>query len=42
MKMIRLEESGYYLDVEKVTEVERPPMIDIPEYKEWSAKSLHD
>ncbi len=42
MKMIRLEEDGYFLDVEKVTEVERPPMIDIPEYNDRSRMRLHD
>jgi glucosyl-3-phosphoglycerate synthase len=42
MKMIRLEESGYFLDVEKVIEVERPPMIDIPEYNDRNRKILHD
>jgi hypothetical protein len=40
--MIRLEESGYFLDVEKVIEVERPPMIDIPEYNDRNRKILHD
>ncbi|MHC1782071.1 MAG: glucosyl-3-phosphoglycerate synthase [Anaerolineaceae bacterium] len=42
MKLIRLEGSGYYLDVEEVSEMERPPMIDIPEYNERSKKKMHD
>jgi len=32
MKLIRRSASGYFLDVEQIDEVERPPMIEIPEY----------
>jgi glycosyltransferase involved in cell wall biosynthesis len=34
MKMIRYEAGGYFLDVEEIAEGERPPMIDIPAYRE--------
>lgn len=32
MKMIRHDNKGYFLDVEQITEYERPPMIEVPEY----------
>lgn len=32
MKLIRHSASGYFLDVEQIEEIERPPMIEIPEY----------
>jgi len=32
MKLIRYETGGYFLDVEEITERERPPMIEVPEY----------
>ena len=32
MKMIRHDSKGYFLDVEQITEYERPPMIEVPEY----------
>ena len=34
MKLIRSAEGGYYLDVEEVAELERPPMNSIPAYME--------
>jgi glucosyl-3-phosphoglycerate synthase len=34
MKLIRHNANGYFLDVEEIAERERPPMIDIQEYKE--------
>jgi glucosyl-3-phosphoglycerate synthase len=33
MKLIRSDAAGYFLDVEEVIEQERPPMIEIPEYR---------
>ncbi len=35
MKMIRHDNKGYFLDVEQITEYERPPMIEVPEYLNW-------
>lgn len=32
MKMIRHDSKGYSLEVEQITEYERPPMIEVPEY----------
>jgi glycosyltransferase involved in cell wall biosynthesis len=32
MKLIRYQEEGYYLDVEEVKELERPPMLEVPGY----------
>ncbi len=32
MKMIRHDNKGYFLDVEQITEYERPPMIEVKEY----------
>jgi glycosyltransferase involved in cell wall biosynthesis/nucleotide-binding universal stress UspA family protein len=34
MKLIRRNDNGYFLDVEEVAELERPPMNSIPEYLE--------
>ncbi|MDW8064894.1 MAG: glucosyl-3-phosphoglycerate synthase [Anaerolineae bacterium] len=34
MKLIRHEPGRYYLEVEEIGDVERPPMITIPEYRE--------
>jgi nucleotide-binding universal stress UspA family protein len=39
MKMIRYEAGGYFLDVEEIAEGERPPMIDIPAYRESHVRS---
>jgi glucosyl-3-phosphoglycerate synthase len=33
MKLIRFERGNYFLEVEEVAERERPPMIEIPEYR---------
>ncbi len=33
MKMIRYEQDRFFLDIEEIAERERPPMIEIPEYK---------
>ncbi|TLN21071.1 glucosyl-3-phosphoglycerate synthase, partial [bacterium] len=33
MKLIRYEGGNYYLEVEEVAERERPPMIELPEYR---------
>jgi glucosyl-3-phosphoglycerate synthase len=34
MKLIRYNNKGYFLDVEQIAELERPPMIEIKEYRE--------
>jgi glucosyl-3-phosphoglycerate synthase len=34
MKLIKYEKGGYFLEVEEVSEYERPPMITIPAYLE--------
>ena len=34
MKLIRYDSNGYYLDVEEIAERERPPMLEIAEYRE--------
>lgn len=34
MKLIRYEDGGYFLDVEEIAERERPPMIEVQEYRE--------
>jgi glucosyl-3-phosphoglycerate synthase len=34
MKLIRFEKGNYYLEVEEVAERERPPMIELPEYRQ--------
>jgi len=34
MKLIRYNSKGYFLDVEEIAEHERPPMIEIKEYRE--------
>jgi glucosyl-3-phosphoglycerate synthase len=34
MKIIRYQPSHYYLTVEEIAELERPPMIEIPEYRQ--------
>lgn len=33
MKLIRHNANGYFLDIEEIAEGERPPMIEIPEYR---------
>ncbi len=35
MKLIRYEAGGYYLDLEEIAEHERPPMVEVEEYKKW-------
>jgi hypothetical protein len=34
MKLIRYNAQGYFLDVEEIAERDRPPMIEIKEYRE--------
>jgi len=34
MKMIRYGAQGYFLDVEEIAERDRPPMIEVPEYRQ--------
>ncbi len=34
MKLIRYAEERFFLEVEEITEQERPPMIELPEYRE--------
>ncbi len=38
MKLIRHTNAGYFLDVEEIAERERPPMIDVPEYRARKAR----
>jgi len=33
MKLIRYKSGGYFLDVEEIAERERPPMIEVPQYR---------
>jgi glucosyl-3-phosphoglycerate synthase len=33
MKLIRHDAKGYYLDVEEIAELERPPMLEVAEYR---------
>lgn len=35
MKLIRQRAGGYSLEVEEIIEGERPPMLEIPAYREW-------
>ena len=43
MKLIRHDGKGYFLDVEEIAELERPPMIEIAEYRElFRDKELKD
>ena len=39
MKLIRYASGGYFLDVEEIVERERPPMIEIPEYRALKQKA---
>ena len=39
MKLIRYEPGRFSLDVEEIPEQERPPMLEIPEYRERHARS---
>lgn len=39
MKLIRFEKGNYYLEVEEVAERERPPMIELPEYRQCHGMS---
>jgi glucosyl-3-phosphoglycerate synthase len=38
MKLIRYEPGRFFLEIERIAEQERPPMIDLPEY----ARRLQD
>jgi glucosyl-3-phosphoglycerate synthase len=38
MKLIRHHAGGYFLDVEEIIEYERPPMIEVAEYRRWREK----
>jgi glucosyl-3-phosphoglycerate synthase len=42
MKMIRYGTKGYSLDVEEIAERERPPMIEVPEYREHLQQLLRN
>ncbi len=43
MKLIRFEEGSYYLEVQEVVERERPPMIELPEYRQrYGMADLHE
>jgi glucosyl-3-phosphoglycerate synthase len=39
MKLIRYQGGGYFLDVEEIAERERPPMIEIEEYRNQFKRS---
>jgi hypothetical protein len=41
MKLIRYEQENFILDVEEIAELERPPMIELPEYPERSRLLSH-
>jgi hypothetical protein len=41
MKLIRYEQENFILDVEEIAELERQPMIDLPEYRERSRLLSH-
>jgi hypothetical protein len=34
MKLIRYEQDSFMLDIEEIAERDRPPMIELPEYRE--------
>ena len=38
MKLIRHNSKGYSLEVERIAEHERPPMIEVPEYRQRKEK----
>jgi glycosyltransferase involved in cell wall biosynthesis/nucleotide-binding universal stress UspA family protein len=42
MKLIRYEKEHFFLDIEEIAEKERPPIRDLPEYKERFGKQIHD
>jgi len=42
MKLIRYESGGYFLDVELIAEGERPPMIEVPAYREAHPRVAKD
>ena len=42
MKLVRYTRGNYFLDVEEVAELERPPMITLPEYNATRQEAMHD
>jgi hypothetical protein len=38
MKLIRYQSGDYHLEVEEIAERERPPMVDVAEYRERSLR----
>jgi glycosyltransferase involved in cell wall biosynthesis/nucleotide-binding universal stress UspA family protein len=43
MKLIRHDSKGYFLDVEEIAELERPPMVEVPEYRSlFKSKEVTD
>ena len=34
MKLIRYEKEHFFLDIEEIAELERPPILELPEYRE--------
>ncbi|MCB0153123.1 MAG: hypothetical protein KDE01_36385, partial [Caldilineaceae bacterium] len=42
MKLVRYTRGNYFLDVEEVAELERPPMITLPEYNTTRQEAAHD
>lgn len=41
MKLIRYDREGFMLDIEEIAERDRPPMIEIPEYREQTRALFH-
>ena len=43
MKLIRHDSKGYFLDVEEIAELERPPMLEVAEYRSlFQSKAVKD
>jgi glycosyltransferase involved in cell wall biosynthesis len=42
MKLIRYQAGAYFLDVEEIAEGERPPMIEIPAYRETHPRAVKE
>lgn len=41
MKLIRYDREGFMLDIEEIAERDRPPMLEIPEYREQTRALFH-
>jgi nucleotide-binding universal stress UspA family protein len=42
MKLIRYEQESFMLDIEEISERDRPPMIELPEYRERLKMQFHN